>query len=174
VQNADAVSESLPAAIPGQMANTLEADNAPLHVVADFTETAAPVAVAPVTPVAVAPAPIALAKPVAAAPSGRMSADKVISEMQLITPEAAQLQQVETQAKSTGNIEPAPLAAPRPRRQAAPAMTDAAVELVQIETQPSASTSVADAAPIVRAPRQAAAQQQAAQEVTLEQIETRR
>ena len=174
VQNADAVSESLPAAIPGQMANILETDNAPLHVVADLTETAAPVAVAPVTPVAVAPAPIVLAKPVAAAPNGRMSADKVISEMQLITPEAAQLQQVETQAKSTGNIEPAPLAAPRPRRQAAPAMTDAAVELVQIETQPSASTSVADAAPIARAPRRAAAQQQAAQEVSLEQIETRR
>jgi hypothetical protein len=103
-----------------------------------------------------------------------MAADKVISEMQHIAPDAVQLQQVETQVKATDAIEPAPLAAPRPRRQAAPAMTDAVVELVQIETQSNVSSSMVDAAPVARAPRRAAAQQQAAQDVTLEQIETRR
>jgi hypothetical protein len=103
-----------------------------------------------------------------------MAADKVISELQHITPEAAQLQQVETQVISTGMIEPAPVTPPRPRRQPAPAMTEATVELTQIETQSGVSSSMVDAAPVARAPRRAAAQQQAAQDVTLEQIETRR
>jgi hypothetical protein len=103
-----------------------------------------------------------------------MAAEQVISEMMHITPEAAQLQQVETQAKSADSITPAPLAARRPRRQATPAMVDAMVELIQIETQSNAIASAADTAPPARAPRPAAAQQQAAQDVTLEQIETRR
>jgi ribonuclease E len=154
------------ALIPTPLENPAQTDITPAPAVATVTEIA--------TPVIVAPAPVARAKPVAEVPNGRMAADKVISELQHITPEAAQLQQVETQVISTGMIEPAPVTPPRPRRQPAPAMTEATVELTQIETQSGVSSSMVDAAPVARAPRRAAAQQQAAQDVTLEQIETRR
>ncbi|BBP04868.1 ribonuclease E [Sulfuriferula plumbiphila] len=110
-----------------------------------------------------------------------MPVEKLLSEMLAPSPAAAQLQQVETQAKPAAAIVPdVTEQAPRRRRKPPAMVADTPVELMQVETKnavtaPAESTIVAsNPVPQSRQPRRAAVPQQTAQEAPLQQIETRR
>ena len=140
---------------------------------------------APAAPVPVAISPVA-AEPISEAPKAEtekvtLQVEKPLSEMLAPSPAAAQLQQVETQAKPAPSVVTEVLEkAPRQRRTRVAVVTDTPPELMQVETRiavtaaPETTTEIGNPVPPTRAPRRAKTQQQTAQDAPLEQIETRR